>query len=206
MTITGCWKVSLPRTVSTLIIVFVHARADAGISLTKDASFFHDEARRLGNPLRAGIRGSPLNYGPELEAVHPVIRTNPVTGWKGIFVNKGFTKRINGVTRDESDVLLSYIYSVSTRRLYLHGGLGLSADLTFAHSSSPKTTICKCDSAGRKTRWPSGTTVACGIARPTTTMRLVLETVCARWESALSLTPRANRGSRSCLATERIYT
>ncbi|KAM0745699.1 alpha-ketoglutarate-dependent taurine dioxygenase [Meredithblackwellia eburnea MCA 4105] len=80
-----------------------------GLTATHDASFFHDEARRLGNPLRAGIRGSPLNYGPELTAVHPVIRTNPVTGWKGVYVNKAFTKRINGVTKDESDLLLAYL-------------------------------------------------------------------------------------------------
>lgn len=85
-----------------------------GLTATHNASFFHDEARRLGNPLRAGIRGSPLNYGPELESVHPVVRTNPVTGWKGLFVNKAFTKRINGVTRDESDLLLAYIYSLVT--------------------------------------------------------------------------------------------
>lgn len=41
-----------------------------------DANFFHDEAKRLGNPLRVGARGSPLNKGNKLEAVHPVIRTN----------------------------------------------------------------------------------------------------------------------------------
>lgn len=47
-----------------------------GLTATHDASFFHDEARRLGNPLRKGIRGSPLNQGEELKAVHPVVRTN----------------------------------------------------------------------------------------------------------------------------------
>ncbi|KAK4046182.1 hypothetical protein OIO90_006623 [Microbotryomycetes sp. JL221] len=85
-----------------------------GLTATHNAAFFHEEARRLGNPLRAGIRGSPLNYGPELESVHPIVRVNPVTGWKGLFVNKAFTKRINGVTRDESDMILNYIYSLVT--------------------------------------------------------------------------------------------
>jgi hypothetical protein len=47
-----------------------------GLTATHDAKFFLDEAERLGNPLRDGIRGSPLNYGSSLEAVHPVIRTN----------------------------------------------------------------------------------------------------------------------------------
>lgn len=46
------------------------------LTATHDASFFHDEARRLGNHLRRGIRGSPLNTGEELKAVHPVVRTN----------------------------------------------------------------------------------------------------------------------------------
>ncbi|KAH9909654.1 TfdA family taurine catabolism dioxygenase TauD [Xylariomycetidae sp. FL2044] len=86
-----------------------------GLTATHDASFFHDEARRLGNPLREGIRGSPLNHGAELKAVHPVVRTNPVTGWKSVYVNKGFTKRINGVSKDESDVLLNYLFNLVTQ-------------------------------------------------------------------------------------------
>lgn len=47
-----------------------------GLTATHDATFFHDEARRLGNPLREGLRGSPLNKGSELKSIHPVIRTN----------------------------------------------------------------------------------------------------------------------------------
>lgn len=47
-----------------------------GLTATHDAKFFLDEAERLGNPLRKGIRGSPLNQGDGLTAVHPVIRTN----------------------------------------------------------------------------------------------------------------------------------
>ncbi|KAK1847294.1 tfdA family taurine dioxygenase [Colletotrichum chrysophilum] len=86
-----------------------------GLTATHDATFFHDEARRLGNPLREGIRGSPLNKGGDLKSIHPVIRTNPVTGWKSVYVNKGFTKRINGVTKDESDVLLNYLFNLVTQ-------------------------------------------------------------------------------------------
>lgn len=47
-----------------------------GMTATHDATFFLDEAERLGNPIRKGIRGSPLNQGAGLKAVHPVIRTN----------------------------------------------------------------------------------------------------------------------------------
>jgi len=47
-----------------------------GLTATHDATFFHQEAKRLGNPIREGQRGSPLNQGGDLTAVHPVIRTN----------------------------------------------------------------------------------------------------------------------------------
>jgi hypothetical protein len=46
------------------------------LTATHEARFFLEEAERLGNPLRDGIRGSSLNRGSSLEAVHPVIRTN----------------------------------------------------------------------------------------------------------------------------------
>jgi hypothetical protein len=35
-----------------------------------------------------------------------------VTGWKSVFVNKGFTKRIVELTKDESDVILEYLFKV----------------------------------------------------------------------------------------------
>jgi alpha-ketoglutarate-dependent taurine dioxygenase len=47
-----------------------------GLTATHDAKFFLQEAERLGNPIRKGIRGNPLNFGEALSAVHPVIRTN----------------------------------------------------------------------------------------------------------------------------------
>lgn len=86
-----------------------------GLTATHDARFFLEEAERLGNPIRDGIRGNPLNFGANLRAEHPVIRTNPVTGWKSVFVNRGFTKRINGVTKDESDLLLGYLFNLLTQ-------------------------------------------------------------------------------------------
>jgi alpha-ketoglutarate-dependent taurine dioxygenase len=39
-----------------------------------------------------------------------VVRTNPVTGWKGLFVNREFTKRINELTVAESDKLLEFLH------------------------------------------------------------------------------------------------
>ncbi|KAG9125308.1 hypothetical protein FRC07_008166 [Ceratobasidium sp. 392] len=82
------------------------------LTAAHEAHFFRDAAKAYGYTVRDQVRGSPGNFGDALEAVHPIIRTNPVTGWKSVFVNPEFTKRIIGVTRDESDALLSYLFSL----------------------------------------------------------------------------------------------
>jgi alpha-ketoglutarate-dependent taurine dioxygenase len=59
-------------------------------------------------------RGSPLNVGTELKAVHPVVRTNPVTGWKSIFALGPFPKFINELDAQESEELLNKFKTVIT--------------------------------------------------------------------------------------------
>ncbi|WP_397584980.1 TauD/TfdA dioxygenase family protein [Sphingorhabdus sp.] len=44
------------------------------------------------------------------KAVHPVIRSHPVTGKKVIYVNRGFTSHINELSSRESAHVLDYLY------------------------------------------------------------------------------------------------
>jgi taurine dioxygenase len=41
---------------------------------------------------------------------HPVIRTHPVSGRKALFVNEGYTTKLLGVDRKESDAVLNYLF------------------------------------------------------------------------------------------------
>jgi taurine dioxygenase len=52
---------------------------------------------------RAVAKHPPVN--------HPVVRTHPVSGRKGLFVNEGFTTHINELSSRESDTLLKFLYS-----------------------------------------------------------------------------------------------
>lgn len=87
-----------------------------GLTATFIGEGFHKAAR--DNPDKVKIyeeaRGSPQNVGAGLEAVHPVVRTNPVTGWKSVYAIGPFPKHINELYSDESDALLKKFLSVIT--------------------------------------------------------------------------------------------
>ena len=46
---------------------------------------------------------------------HPVIRTHPVSGRKSLFVNEGFTTRINELSETESEAILKLLFAHATR-------------------------------------------------------------------------------------------
>ena len=79
-----------------------------GLNATFAQPAFKEVAERAGFELYEKERGSPENVGRELKAVHPVVRTNPVTGWKSIFPIGGHVKHINGLTEHESKALLDW--------------------------------------------------------------------------------------------------
>lgn len=54
------------------------------LTAVHEGTHFLDAVKKQGVQVREP-RGSPENVGQHLSSIHPVIRTNPVTGWKGLF-------------------------------------------------------------------------------------------------------------------------
>ena len=69
----------------------------------------------LSAPLRdlctglTAVHDAAPHMQPEQTAIHPVVRTHPVTGGKSLFVNEHFTRRIVELSHEESQVLLGHL-------------------------------------------------------------------------------------------------
>ncbi|KAI3392653.1 hypothetical protein diail_5334 [Diaporthe ilicicola] len=57
-------------------------------------------------------RGAPENVGTEVTAVHPVIRTNPVTGWNTVYCLGHHVQRINGLSQIESRKIVDWLHEM----------------------------------------------------------------------------------------------
>jgi len=78
------------------------------LTATYAQPIFNESAKKNGFELYSAERGAPENTGTDLKAVHPVVRTNPVTGWKSVFAVGHHAKRINEVSEAESQHLLQW--------------------------------------------------------------------------------------------------
>jgi Taurine catabolism dioxygenase TauD, TfdA family len=75
---------------------------------------FNQAAANNGFDLYDKERGAPENVGSVLEAIHPVIRTNPVTGWKSVFAVGSHCAKINDLSERESKHLLDTFRNLIT--------------------------------------------------------------------------------------------
>jgi len=78
--------------------------------LTAEHLFAH-AFRGGANP--AARKGDPLDQRPPVH--HPVIRRHRVTGRKCLFVNEGFTVKINELSASESETILRFLYTHMSR-------------------------------------------------------------------------------------------
>jgi len=87
-----------------------------GLTATHYQPNFVKVAKEFGEELIEQDRGAPENTGLDFKASHPVVRTNPVTGWKSLFgaghqVDAGY---IDNVTPRESEILKAYFLQLIT--------------------------------------------------------------------------------------------
>ncbi|KAI9930538.1 hypothetical protein ASPWEDRAFT_171165 [Aspergillus wentii DTO 134E9] len=81
-----------------------------GLTAIHSAEMQASDSRALGRT----VRREPV------VTEHPLIRTNPVTGWNSLFFNPGFVTKIKGIPKTESDAILSYLTEVIATTQEIH--------------------------------------------------------------------------------------
>lgn len=85
-----------------------YERLSPGFQKTLDAlEAVHTSRDQTARAVAGGgyVRREPI------DTVHPIVRTNLVTGKKALFVNPLYTRQIVGFKKEESDHLLKFLYN-----------------------------------------------------------------------------------------------
>lgn len=90
-----------------------------------------NDSRALGRP----VRREPVT------TVHPLIRTNPVTGWNALFFNPGFVTKIIGIPKGESDAIIRYLTDVVATTQEMHARFQWGKDDVALWDN--RTTVCE---------------------------------------------------------------
>ncbi|MBT0500720.1 taurine dioxygenase [Morganella morganii subsp. morganii] len=88
----------------------------SGLTAEHDISLsFPDSRFAQTGEAKAALEKARRDFPPRR---HPLVRTHPVTGKKGLFVTAGFTSRICELSPEESDTLLTFLFKHSTQPKY----------------------------------------------------------------------------------------
>ena len=100
------------------------------VGLLAEHSYLHKyEELRAQNAFRPKLTDAQV---AEVQpAVHPVVRTHPETGRKGLFVSEHFTTRILGLPAARSDALLAELFAHSTQPQFVYRHHWQPHDLLF---------------------------------------------------------------------------
>jgi taurine dioxygenase len=82
----------------------------SGLSAVHSASREYS-AKGASAQARSSMQSTQVQEAPEYE--HPVVRTHPQTGRKGLYINPAFTLRFSGMTKRESKPLLDFLFEHS---------------------------------------------------------------------------------------------
>ncbi|MCS3472400.1 taurine dioxygenase [Pseudomonas sp. JUb42] len=94
----------------------------------------HSYTARYADEVFKGVRRptlTPTQLAEVKPVVHPIVRTHPETGRKGLFVNENFTTHILGLPEDESKALLAELYAHSIKPQFIYRHQWQANDLLF---------------------------------------------------------------------------
>lgn len=94
----------------------------------------HSYLARYDDEVFSGVRRptlTPEQIAEVKPAIHPVFRTHPETGRKGIFVNENFTTHILDIPEDESRDILQELFKHSANPKYIYRHQWQDNDLLF---------------------------------------------------------------------------
>jgi taurine dioxygenase len=81
-------------------------------------SYVHTYDRKVREFDRTPIEKESRTAPPDV--LHPVVRTHPFTGKKCLYVNQGYTTRIEGLSKEESDRILEFLFEHITKREFVY--------------------------------------------------------------------------------------
>ncbi len=84
------------------------ALSDKMQRLMSELQAVHDTAATFSRGAYPSESKAPADRPPS--ALHPVVRTHPVTGRKALYVNSAFTRKIKGMSLPESQAILGFLY------------------------------------------------------------------------------------------------
>jgi taurine dioxygenase len=85
---------------------------------------------KLKNALQ-GKRTMFHSTRPEIDALHPILRTHPESGRKSIFVNPQLTTGTEGMAQAHADALLAEVYAHNSGAEFIYWHQWRPGDLTF---------------------------------------------------------------------------
>jgi taurine dioxygenase len=94
----------------------------------------HSYTARYADEVFKGVRRptlTPAQLAEVRPVIHPVVRTHPETGRKGLFVNENFTTHILDLPDDESRALLAELYAHSIKQEFIYRHQWQANDLLF---------------------------------------------------------------------------
>ncbi len=94
----------------------------------------HSYIARYADEVFEGIqrpRLTPAQLAEVKAVVHPVVRTHPETGRKGLFVNENFTTHILDIPEDESRQILAELFAHSARPEFVYRHQWQPRDMVF---------------------------------------------------------------------------